>query len=163
MKLDIRQTRALYLAGTVRFPLCYSDSGEVWLDNCVLQFRGDSEKSNFVFLHEKSSLEYSVTRLVRLSNVSAIFFPGCWEERQGKRVFRFSDEVHDLERGEWFYGPDVNAEKIQEVLMTDIHNREAGAKGVVFVPESRAVFSQDEWTETAIHVNYVRGGCDPHR
>ena len=163
MDLDFGKTRALYLAGTVAFPLCRSNSGEVWFENCAVQYRGGVETSKFLFVHEASSAGRDTTRLVKANHVAAVFFPGCWEEREGRRKYRFSDEAYDLEEGEWFFGPDMTAERIHETLRVDILDRAAGAKGVVFVPESRAVFTLDEWAETAIQVSFAQGGCDPRR
>jgi len=161
MDLDFRKTRALHLAGTVAFPLSHSNAGDVWFENCTVQYRGGVETSKFLFVHERGSVGHDTTRLIKASHVAAVFFPGYWEEREGRRVYRFSDEAYDLEKGEWFFGPDMTAERIHEVLKVDILNRAAGAKGVAFVPENQAVFTLDEWAETAIQVSFAQGGCDP--
>jgi hypothetical protein len=161
MDLDFRQTRALHLAGTVAFPLCYANTGEIWFENCSVQYRGGVETSKYLFVHEASSVGRDTTRLVKASHVAAVFFPGCWEECEGRRVYRFANEAIDQEEGEWFFGPDMTAERIHEVLKVDVLSRAGGAKGVVYVPESRAIFSLDEWAETALQVSFAYGGCDP--
>ena len=162
MNLDSRQTRRLYLAGTVAFPTPFPTSGGISFEDGSLLRSDNGEKENvaFVVVQEKTRTEQSTIRVVRKSDVVAMFCPGYWLDTDQGRVFRFfeGDSVYDLEQGEWFLGSDINAPEISTRLKlnTDQHNvditrRDSGARGLAFVPENSPVITitVTECTQTA--------------
>jgi hypothetical protein len=162
--LDEGKLRAMHLAGTVAFPLRYSVTGNIWLERRTLPYRSTPQEVDLVYVHEKGAHDQDATRFALNSHVEAIFFPGAKEGRGRNAAFHFADNAYDLDKGFWFLGPDVNGETISKVLEIDIYQRDSGAKGIIFVPENRAVYSMDEFAETAEKVMLVRGTCDPgHR
>lgn len=162
--LEAGKLRALHLAGTVAFPLCYSATGAIWFEKCTLPYRSKPQEVDLVYVFEKGPHDQDATRFALNSHVEAIFFPGAKEGRGRSAAFRFTENVYDLERGFWFLGPDVDGTIINAELGIDIYQRESDAKGIIFVPENRAVYSTDEFAETAERVMLIRGKCDPgHR
>jgi hypothetical protein len=160
MELEIGKLRAMHLAGTVALPLSYSITGQIWFEKRELKYRSVTRKVDLVYVYEKDPHDQESTRFVLSEHVEAIFFPGVKEGRGSSSTFRFEKEGCDLEKGFWFLGPDVNAKTIKEVLKIDPYQRDSGAMGILFVPEIRAVYSMDEWAQTASEVYYTRG-CDP--
>lgn len=165
MELDFRQTRSLHLAGTVAFPTPFPTAGQLWFEDGKLTYPTATRPTTFVIVHESSSLEYTTTRAALKTDVAAIFFPGYWEDTDKGRVFHFSESncVHDLEKGEWFLDPDVEVETISRKLQIDVTSRDSGARGIMFVPEMKPVYSRDESVLTAGGAQMTRSGCDPHR
>jgi hypothetical protein len=159
-KLDEGKLRAMHLAGTVAFPLSFAMTGSIWFEKRTLEYHSTTRHVDLVYVYEKDMHDQESTRFVLSEHVEAIFFPGSKEGRGGSATYRFADAASDLEKGVWFLGPDVNAKTIKEVLKIDVYQRDSGAKGIIYVPEIRAVYSMDEWAQTASEVSYTRG-CDP--
>jgi hypothetical protein len=101
-----------------------------------------------------------------------MFFPGSWATvpRRGK-VFRFSQAhaAYDLERGEWFLGPEINVTAIRQRLKNPrlaIDKRSGPARGIVFVYRDRPVMTITETVQTAGSIRdhmTTRYCCDPMR
>jgi hypothetical protein len=161
MELEDGKLRAMHLAGTVALPFRYSATGEIWFEKRELKYRSVTRNVDLIYVYEKDLNDQESTRFVLNEHVEAMFFPGAKEGRGSSSTFRFAEEACDLKKGVWFLGPDVNAKTIKEVLKIDIYRRDSGARGIIFVPEIRAVYSMDEWAQTAGEVYYI-GGCDPH-
>jgi hypothetical protein len=161
MELENGKLRAMHLAGTVALPLRYPATGAVWFEKRELKYRSVTRKVDLIYVYEKDVHAQESTRFALHEHVEAMFFPGAKEGRGGSATFRFAEDACDLKKGAWFLGPDVNAKTISEVLKVDIYQRDSGAKGIIFVPEFRAVYSTDELAQTASEVYYTRG-CDPH-
>ena len=161
MELENGKLRAMHLAGTVALPLSYSTTGEIWFEKRELKYRTMTRKVDLIYVYEKDSHDQESTRFVLNEHVEAIFFSGTKEGRGSSSTFRFANEACDPDKGAWFLGPDVNAKTIKEVLKIDIYRRDSGARGIIYVPEIKAVYSMDEWAQTAGEVYYIRG-CDPH-
>jgi hypothetical protein len=154
MDLDIRQTRRLYLAGTVAFPMPFPATGVISIEHGSLPLSPDcqSQHTTFVVVQDSPGHERSTLRIILAKDVAAIFFPGAWEtDSDQSRVFRFkrNGRVEDFERGEWFLNPEIDAKKILDKLNSDVTRRDSDARGVVFVPENRPVLSISEVTQTA--------------
>ena len=155
MDLDIRQTRRLYLAGTVPFPMPFPSTGTISIEDGSLLIRSpvtQSARTTFVVVQDRPGGEHSTLRVIRAEDVAAIFFPGAWDNGSDQsRAFRFErgGRVEDLEQGEWFLNPEIDAKTISARLNTDIARRDSDARGVVFVPENRPVLSISEVTQTA--------------
>jgi hypothetical protein len=143
MELEDGKLRAMHLAGTVALPFRYSATGEIWFEKRELKYRSVTRNVDLIYVYEKDLNDQESTRFVLNEHVEAMFFPGAKEGRGSSSTFRFAEEACDLKKGVWFLGPDV------------------GARGIIFVPEIRAVYSMDEWAQTAGEVYYI-GGCDPH-
>ena len=165
MKLDFRQTRRLYLAGTVAFPMPFPSVGEIWIDDGTVSHGSSTHEETFVNLHEKPRLESDTVRVVLKQHVAAIFFPGLWEgePNRKKKVFHFAECVHDLEQGEWFLTSDIGIDTISEKLGIDIRKRESAHRGIIFVPANRPVLTNQEYGETAGTIASMVRGCDPCR
>ena len=97
MDLDIRQTRRLYLAGAVPFPVRYPTVGAISIEQGKLH--GHVEKTLFVVVREETERDQATTRVILAEYVAAIFY----YKGKGRRVDNFED-------GEWVWGP-INAEK----------------------------------------------------
>jgi hypothetical protein len=190
MDLDVKQTRRFYLAGTVAFPTPFPTVGGISIEDGSFQLPDDAKKGRngekndkrtngeemetvpFVVVQENTGLQQATIRVVRESDVRAIFFPGVWVDTDKGRIFRFSEReyVHELEEGEWFLGPQINADEITRRLKLrergkDITCRDSGVRGIVFVPEHRRVVTIHECAltaaETALEIrgNCIRGNC----
>ena len=185
MDLDINQTRRFYLAGTVAFPTPFPSAGGISIEDGSFQLPVDANKSNngekkvkqnnreqtetvpFVVVQENTGLKQVTIRVIRESDVRAIFFPGVWVDTDKGRIFRFAEReyVHDLEEGEWFLGPQINAGEITRRLHLrergiDITCRDSGVRGIVFVPENQRVVTIHESAQTAGDtVMEMRGDC----
>jgi hypothetical protein len=153
MDLDSKQTRRLYLAGTVAFPTPFPTAGGISVEmGSTSPCPGRSpDLAEFVVIQEKSDHHNSVYRVVRKEDVAAIFFPGDWKNSDRGRVFRFTKRygVRDFERGEWFLASDIDADTISKRFELDIRSRDSGAKGIVFVPRDRAVLTYKVLSQTA--------------
>jgi hypothetical protein len=153
------------LAGTVAFPKPFPSAGAFSVEDGPLSHTTGARSTKFVVLQEKSRLEEETARSVLKEDVAAIFFPGVWEDTDQGHVFRFAeqDRVHDLEKGEWFLNPEIDAETISRQLNIDIRRRDSRARGIIFVPESRPVLTNHEFTQPAGSIEALQSGCDPRR
>jgi len=185
LDLDIKQTRRFYLAGTVAFPTPFPTAGGISIEQGRFHLPDDGNKGRngdkknkqdngegietvpFVVVEENTGLMQSTIRVVRESDVRAIFFPGVWVDTDKGRVFKFAEEeyVHDLEQGQWFLGPQITVDNIIKRLKlddrgTDIGCRDSGVRGIVFVPEHRRVVTIHERAQTAGDAAMkIRGDC----
>jgi hypothetical protein len=185
MDLDFKQSRRFYLAGTVAFPTPFPSAGGISIEDGSLLLSVDRDEVNhgekkdkenneekrervvFVVVQETTGVEKATTRVVRKSDVAAIFFPGEWIDTDNGPVFRFAEPecVHDLEHGEWFLGPQIKVSKITtrlklDQIKVDITRRDSGVRGIVFVPEDRSVLTIHECAQSAGNaVMNVRGHC----
>ncbi len=151
--LDIRQTRRLHLAGSVAFPTPFPSVGGISIEKGSLRRSagGNSQDEAFVIVREESGLEQATSRVFLQEDVAGIFFPGVWVETDKERKFRFAEQdfAYDLEKGEWFLKPHIDAHEINMKLKTDITDPESGARGIAFVPEDEPVLTITESTQTA--------------
>ena len=185
MDLDVNQTRRFFLAGTVAFPTPFPTAGGISIEDGNFQLPDNANKAKngekkgkqnngeqmetvpFVVVQENTGLKQATIRVVRESDVRAIFFPGVWVETDKGRMFRFAkrEYVDDLEEGEWFLGPQINADEITRRLKLhergiDITCRDSGVRGIVFVPEHRRVVTIHECAQTAGDTAMeIRGNC----
>jgi len=192
MDLDIQQTRRFYLAGTVAFPTPFPSAGGISIEDGSFKLSDNGDKGNcgdmkdkeqngekkervtFVVVQEKTGVDEATIRVVRKSDVAAIFFPGVWVDTDNDPVFQFTERerVHDLDEGEWFLGPQIKATKITTRLKldqrhVDITRRDSGVRGIVFVPEHRPVLTIYECAQAAGdaameltgHCMALRGHC----
>lgn len=166
MELSSTLTRRTYLAGAVAFPTPFPSAAGISIEDGerFRSARGADQNATFVIVQERSGPERATIRAVSKHDVAAIFFPGVWEDgREQGRTFRFTDQhgVHDLDAGEWFLNPDIDADAISRRLNINITRRDSGAKGIVFVPQHRPVLTITECTQTAGAAEAQGGGCDP--
>jgi hypothetical protein len=152
--LDSRQTRRLFLAGTVAFPMPFPSIGTISIEDGDLLYSpgGQSQPTTFVVVREIPGSERATLRVMQAEDVAAIFFAGGWETSpDGSRVFRFErgGRVEDFEQGEWFLNPEIDAKTIFDRLKIDVKQSDSDARGVVFVPEQRPVLTISEVTQTA--------------
>lgn len=150
-KLDSRQTRRFYLAGTTPFPTAFPSVGVISIELGSLFYSArDASKSKedalFVVVKEPSYGDEAVSRVVLQKDVGAIFFHGSMEGKNGKKVFRFSDadRVEDFEKGEWFFTPDINIQVVKDKLNVkeaEISGQKSIARGIIFVPKDRPVLT----------------------
>jgi hypothetical protein len=151
----------------VPFPTPYPTAGGISIEEGSFHFSNEKHNATFVVIQENTTVEESTIRVVPNSNVAAIFFPGVWVETEGRRVFQFAkrEGVHDLDEGEWFLGPHIDAAKIMTRLKLtesniDITRRDSGVRGIVFVPENLPVLTINQYAETAGDAAMdVRGHC----
>jgi len=154
MDLNSRQTRRLFLAGTVSLPMPFPATGVISIEDGTLHCSsgGQATPTTFVIVQDRPGLEHATLRVVLAEYVAAIFFPGEWEIQPDQtRIFRFErgGRVEDFEQGEGFLNPEIDAKKISARLKIDVTNRDSDARGVAFVPEHRPVLSISEATKTA--------------
>jgi hypothetical protein len=167
MDLDIKQTRRIFLAGTVAFPTPFPSAGGISIEEGSFRLSEDRQRATFVVVQEKSPIRESTIRVVQISHVAAIFFPGVWVDTDKGPVFRFAkqDGVHDLDEGEWFVGPHVETGRIVARLKLaesniDITRRDSGVRGIVFVQEHRPLLTIDECAQSAGEAAMeMRGHC----
>src|SRR6476646_7953542 len=105
MDLNSRQTRRLFLAGTVALPMPFPATGVISIEDGTLLFSagGQTKPTTFVVVQENSGREPATLRVVLAQDVAAIFFPGAWGIASDQsRVFRFEGggRVEDFEQGE---------------------------------------------------------------
>ena len=140
MDLDIKQTRRWYLSGTVAFPTPFPSAGGISVeDGAIIRSEGTGRQTaTFVVVQEEATVEQSTIRVVLDRDVAAIFFPGEFVDTDQGREFRFAekDGVDDLEKGEWFVNPDIDAAEISKRLGVDIGRRNSGARGIAFCPRT---------------------------
>jgi hypothetical protein len=138
MDLDFSQTRRLYLAGTVAFPMPFPTVGKISIQpgNVTRSLRGAGEGSLLVVIEEQGGFERSTIRVMMAEDVAAIFF------YKGE-----GNKVEDFENGEWMLGPAIKAEKKAERQRATA--RQDLKRGIVFIPEHRPVLTISETTQTA--------------
>jgi hypothetical protein len=154
MDLDYRQTRRLYLAGTVAFPTPYPSSGIISFESGNLKYAANepAKVKVWVVVQEYSHRDRTIIRAILQEDVAAIFIPGTWKSKGEFRISR-KTVVDDLEAGEWFVDSDVNSAAISARLElskgNEITSRDSKLRGIVFVAEDARVLSIAEMTETA--------------
>jgi len=170
MRFTRSQTRRLFLAGTVAFPMPFPGIGTVSIEKALLRLSSRRKRRgrSFVVVQEKQRRDQSVIRIIRMRDVSAIFFPGEYS-RKGDPTSKFSfsdcDRVDDFDQGQWFLNGHINVETIRaglNITVEEFTRRNSKARGVVFVPENRPVLSITEVTQTAGATSYepLGWGCD---
>jgi hypothetical protein len=169
MSFKNRQVRRFYLTGKVPFPMPFPSAGAISFERAKIQLspRGTTKEQHFVIVHEKPTNDCDVARVMRIEDISAIFFPGEFENIDDPNSrFKFSpaDRVEDFENGAWFFEHDIrvdliiNSLKIKEEEMA---GADSSVRGIVFVPEDRPVITRSEVTQAAGATSYVgRSGCD---
>jgi hypothetical protein len=154
MDLDYRQTRRLYLAGTVAFPSHYSSSGIISFESGHLKYAaGEPAKVKaLVVVQEYSPRDRTIIRAMLQKDVAAIFIPGTRKSNGKFRISRAAT-VDDLEAGEWFVDADVDSAAISARLELsngdEITSRDSKLRGIVFVAEHAPVLNIAELTDTA--------------
>ena len=154
MDLDYRQTRRLYLAGTVAFPIPYPSSGIISFESGNLKYAANepAKVKVWVVVQEYSHRDRTIIRAILQEDVAAIFIPGTWKSKGEFRISR-KTVVDDLEAGEWFVDSDVNSAAISARLElskgNEITSRDSKLRGIVFVAKDARVLSIAEMTETA--------------
>ena len=78
MDLDCRQTRRLYLAGTVAFPTPFPSNGIISFESGNLKYAaGEPAKVKvWVVVQEYSHRDRTIIRAILQEDVAAIFIPG---------------------------------------------------------------------------------------
>jgi hypothetical protein len=153
LDLDYRQTRRLYLTGTVAFPTPFPSSGIISFESGNLKYAASepAKVKDWVVVQECSHHDRTIIRAILQEDVTAIFIPGT---RKSNGKFRISREamVDDLEKGEWFVDSDVNSEVIRarlEQSKGEITSRDSKLRGIVFVAQDAHVLNIAEMNETA--------------
>jgi hypothetical protein len=174
MDFDARQTRRLFLAGTVAFPTPFPSTGVISLANGHLKY---AEKPNqktvpIVVIREHERRDRSSRRLVLQEHVAALFIPGT---RKPDGTFSISRKkwVNNFERGEWFLHTDVNIDEITYRLASpdkkkakDKNNDKDNLvlRGIIFVPERLPIVTMSEEATTAGEaIEYAQAGCTTDR
>ena len=167
MKIKNRQVRRLYLTGTVAFPMPFPSVGDISFERAEVDFSPGSRRTqHFVVVQEKPTHNSDVERVIRIEDVSSLFFPVRYEQKDDsspRLFFSDSDRVEDFDRGEWFFGEDVRVARIASWLNVkeeDLFSEEFKIRGIAFVPEDRPVISRTQVTEAAGATGAVRSGCD---
>jgi hypothetical protein len=153
MKLDARQSRSLFLAGTVALPRPYPTLGTISFEGGELNFApgGQAEKRDLLTLHEYQHGR-TIVRVMIQEDVSAIFIPG---ERDGRGAFQISSRPYadNLEQGEWFIDTDVNEATVRARLnlpqQVSISSPDSILRGIVYIAEHRTILKITEVAETA--------------
>lgn len=168
MELDARQTRSLFLAGTVAFPTPFPSSGTISFDVGRLTYSPcDRPMEKDLVISQEYQIARTNVRLMLQDDVSAIFVPGVRDERG---AFQISNEpcVEDFEKGEWFLDTDVNPGTVRARLNLkdhdDISTRNSILRGIVFIPEDRATLHITELAQKAgADCDSPEWGCTPCR
>jgi hypothetical protein len=166
MDLGARQTRGLYLPGTVPFPTPYPSTGPISFDVGHLSYSAiEPPRDKDLVVSQEHRGNQTIVRVMLQEHVSAVFIPGA---RNVDGVFRPSDkaQVDNFDEGEWFLGSDVNADVVRRRLklgvQADISSRGSKLRGIVFIATERPVLRIMESTGTAgsEYPSAVRG-CSP--
>ena len=167
MKIKNRQVRRLYLTGTVAFPMPFPSVGDISFERADIDFSpGSRRNQHFLVIQERPTHDSEVERVIRMEDISAIFFPGHSERSDdgGSRfVLSESDRVENFDNGEWFFGEDVRVARIAgwlNVKEDDLFAEGFTIRGMVFVPEDRPVTTRSEVTEAAGATRSPTSGCD---
>lgn len=154
MDLDNRQTRRLFLAGTVAFPTPFPSVGPISFQSGSLSNSPGvrSNSKGVIVVQDRSNRDWTRSHSILCEHVAAVFIPGT---RDQNGVFKISGEASadDDEKGEWFVDSDVSAEAIRYRLGLsddiDISTRDSVLRGIVFVNEYRPIISNAEMIATA--------------
>jgi hypothetical protein len=163
VELNVRQTRAMFLADTVPLPRAFPTAAPLTIEEgCLCHACDERHDDVFVSILEETELRFSVSRVILLKNVAAIFFPGVWTKDGGKNVFNFAepDAVDDMDKGEWFLKSNLDPKKISQKLKIDISRSDSGARGIVFVPRNAPVVTIEESVRPASAFSDDVQGCD---
>ncbi len=154
MDLDNRQTRRLFLAGTVAFPTPFPSVGTISFQSGNLSYSPgvQSNSKDVVVVQDQSDRDWTRIHSILREHVAAVFIPGT-REHDGRFQIARDKSVDDDEKGEWFIDSDVSAEAIRARLRltdeVDITSPDSILRGIVFVVEFRPVVSNAEMIATA--------------
>lgn len=154
MDLDNRQTRRLFLAGTVAFPTPFPSIGILSFESGRLTNSPGrkTDSKPVVVVQDRSDRSWTRTHAILLEHIAALFIPGAFDS-SGQFQIAQDSSVEDDEKGEWFFETDITAQAIGERLRLpegfDISTRDSKLRGIVFVKESRPVVSSAEMIATA--------------
>jgi hypothetical protein len=146
MDLDARQTRSVFLAGTVTFPRPFPSTGTISLLKGNWTYAdGEERVEKDLLIVQEFRCHRTVVHVMLQTDVSALFIPGV--TRGGR--FRISKKrrVDNFERGEWFLDTDVRVNKICDRLNLrddDFANRNSVLRGIVFVRRGSRIFRVTE-------------------
>lgn len=165
MDLNARQTRQLMLAGAVSLPRPFPAVGVVWFRQGKLSY-GPERKDvpeEFLMIEEPLRGAKSTTRAVLRRDVAALFIPGRPTADGSFRISR-RRYAHNLERGSWFLGDDVDPEVIIRRLQlpadADLCSAESDLRGIVFVAEAAPLVTATQTITTAADVlSYRHAYC----
>src|SRR5262245_61759767 len=149
MQLDTRQTRRIFLTGTVSFPVPFPSAGAISFEACNMCYSaGENTKAkDLVVVQESSHNSRTIARAILQNHIAAIFVPGI---RGPNNRFQISQQakLEDLEKGEWFVDSDVNTDTIRSRLNwsseDDITTRGSVLRGIVFTRKDAPVLSVAE-------------------
>jgi hypothetical protein len=167
MDLDNRQTRRLFLAGTVPFPTLYPSAGIISFESGSLTSSPGrkTDSKPVLVVQDRSDRDCTKTHAILLEHITSLFVPGVRDEHGQFRVAQDAS-VEDDEQGEWFFEADISAAAIRDRLRLpedfDITSRESKLRGIAFVRESRPVVSTAEMIATAARthdVDIIRVSC----
>ncbi len=156
------------MTGVVSFPMPFPSVGAVSFEWAEVRLSpgGKVKEQFFVVVNEKPTHNCDVARVIRMDDISAIFFPGRYEEKgdSGPQfVFSDDDRVEDFDQGEWFFEGDITGQRIAEWLHIEPGKliEKCDAKGIIFLRENRPVVTRSEVTEAAGATFYhPKSGCD---
>jgi hypothetical protein len=153
MDLDPRQTRSLFLAGTVALPRPFPSLGTISFDDGQLTYAvGENPQNKELLILQERHHNRTVVRLMMLEDVSAVFIAGEWDTRG---AFQISDKPYaeDLEQGEWFVDTDVNIATVRNRLnlqqQVETASRNSILRGIVFIAKDRGTLRITEVSQTA--------------
>lgn len=153
MNLDSRQTRRLFLAGTVALPTPFPTVGTIYFDKGSLTYSSTnrSDDKDLVVIEHCIDRKNTVTCTVLREHVAALFVPGTRSD-DGK----FQNEAKNIdndEDGEWFLDSDISEKVIRSRLAlaanADLASRESKLRGIVFVQGKQPVICSAELITTA--------------
>jgi hypothetical protein len=171
MDLDSQQTRRFFLAGTVAFPTPSMTTGIISFHACnwTVAQGADKLSDDVVAVQEPHEGNLNCIRIMRRSDVAAIFIPG---KRNDGGAFRNAAEPYlkDMDEGEWFIASHADPSVITERLRLagdDISRRDSGLRGIVYLPATAPVLNIFEMAATAAEScgniwpepQYTRGTC----
>ena len=115
MQLDSRQSRRLFLTGTVSFPVPFPSAGAISFEARDLRYSEgkNTNAKDLVVVQESCHNALTMARAVLQKHVAAIFVPGI---RGPNNRFQISQQskLDDLEKGEWFVDSDVSVAEVTE-------------------------------------------------
>lgn len=157
MNLDSRQTRRLFLAGTVALPTPFPTVGTIYFDKGSLTYSAANRSCDkeLVVIEHCIDRKSMVTCTVLREHVAALFVPGT---KSGDGPFQNEAKYIDNdEEGEWFLDSDISEKAIRKRLdlaaEIDITSRKSKLKGIVFVHEKQPVICNSEVITTAEEIN----------
>jgi hypothetical protein len=167
MDLGARQSRGLYLPGTVPFPTPYPSTGPISFEVGHLSYSAvEPPRDKELVVSQEHRGNQTIVRVMLQEQVSAVFMPGV---RNVDGVFQPSGnaQVDNFDEGEWFLGSDVNAEVVRKRLKfgahDDISSRGSKLRGIVFIATERPILRITETSQTAgsEHPATFLRGCTP--